>query len=59
LAGEVITFRYQNKVLLKRVKQVFEEEVELEGDNPSDSLRIGRISFKQIQGKVAGKGRRG
>ncbi len=50
--GDIAAFNYLNKVLIKRIKKVKSENYLMEGDNLSDSLKIGWIAKKDIIGKV-------
>lgn len=49
---DIVVFRYSNKVLIKRIKEINNSRFMLEGDNKSDSLRIGWIKKSDIIGKV-------
>lgn len=51
-AGDIVAFWYFDKVLIKRIKKVKQENFLLEGDNISDSLKIGWKTKKDIIGKV-------
>lgn len=50
--GDIVAFWHFNKVLIKRIKSAKRNQYLLEGDNVSDSLRIGWKSKKDIIGKV-------
>lgn len=49
---DIVGFKYLDKIFIKRIKQVKESRYLVEGDNISDSLRIGWIEKKAIIGKV-------
>lgn len=50
--GDIIAFWHFDKVLIKRIKKVQRENFLMEGDNISDSLKIGWKTKKDIIGKV-------
>lgn len=50
--GDIIAFKNNEKYIVKRIKSLDSENYEVEGDNKSDSKDYGRISKKQIIGKV-------
>lgn len=50
--GDVVAFWHFDKVFIKRIKKVQRGNFLMEGDNISDSLKIGWISKKDIIGKV-------
>lgn len=50
--GDVVAFWHFGKVLIKRIKKIQKDNFLLEGDNVSDSLRIGWKTKKDIMGKV-------
>ena len=54
-AADVVVFRYNNKILIKRIVKVLDNGVEVRGDNKSDSLNIKSIRKNQILGKVVFK----
>jgi phage repressor protein C with HTH and peptisase S24 domain len=49
---DVVVFKYDNKILIKRVKKILGNQYFLEGDNPKDSLSIDSVSKQDILGKV-------
>lgn len=56
--GDVVAFRYNTKVLIKRVKNIKGDVYELKGDNTRDSLdskQFGEVSKNDIIGKVVWK----
>lgn len=53
--GDIIAFWHFDKVIIKRIKKVREGHFLLEGDNVSDSLKIGWIRKNDIIGKVIHK----
>lgn len=50
--GDVVAFWYFDKVLIKKIKVAKKLRYLAEGENVSDSLRIGWIEKKDIIGKV-------
>lgn len=50
--GDVVAFKYFNKVLIKRIKKVKSKHYLMEGDSLSDSLKIGWINKNDIIGSV-------
>lgn len=50
--GDIIAFWHFDKVLVKRVKKAKQSRYLVEGENVSDSLKIGWIEKKDIIGKV-------
>ena len=53
--GDVVLFKYNDKMMIKRVKKVLNKKFFVEGDNRKDSLEIGWITKSDITGKVIGK----
>lgn len=56
--GDVVAFRHNAKVLVKRVKNIKGDLYELRGDNMRDSLdskQFGEVSKNDIIGKVIWK----
>ena len=51
-AGDVIVFRYNNKIMVKRIKKFEGEKIIVAGDNISDSLKIKQVIRNDILGKV-------
>jgi signal peptidase I len=53
--GELVIVDWQDKKLLKRIKNIEGDLVEVSGDNINDSLssdKIGKVRIKDIVGKV-------
>lgn len=53
--GDIVAFRLNKKVLIKRLVKIDNEKYFVRGDNAKDSLdsrRIGWVSRKEILGKV-------
>ncbi len=50
--GDVVVFRYNGEVLVKRIVRIENGKFSLEGDNKSDSLKTEPIERKDILGKV-------
>ncbi len=50
--GDIVVFTWLNRTLIKRIKKIKSNHCLLEGDNLSDSLKIGWINKKEIIGKV-------
>ena len=50
--GDVIAFRYTNKMLIKRAVRIEEEKYYLRGDNKSDTLKTEPILKNEILGKM-------
>ncbi len=50
--GDVVVFKYNAQHMIKRVTQIQDNDVFVEGDNKRDSLAIGKISKRDIMGKV-------
>ena len=50
--GDIVAFRHFDKVMIKRIKKAQKGNFLLEGDNVSDSLKIGWKMKKDIIGKV-------
>lgn len=49
---DIIAFRLSNKILIKRIKRINRSHFLPQGDNISDSLRLGWIEKKDIIGKL-------
>jgi len=50
--GDVVLFRYNNNLMIKRIKKLENGKITVAGDNISDSLKIEPIEQKDILGKV-------
>lgn len=50
--NDIVAFRYVNKVLVKRIKKLKSGHFLVQGDNLSDSLKVGWIKKDDIIGKV-------
>lgn len=50
--GDIVAFWHFDKVLIKRIKKVQTLKFLMEGDNVSDSLKIGWKTKRDIIGKV-------
>ncbi|HKC14456.1 MAG TPA: S26 family signal peptidase [Patescibacteria group bacterium] len=50
--GNVVAFKYFNKILIKRIKKSQSNHFLMEGDNVSDSLKLGWVNKNDIIGKV-------
>lgn len=50
--GDIVAFWHFDKVLIKRIKRAKSFHYFIEGDNVSDSLKIGWIDKNDIIGKV-------
>lgn len=50
--GDIVLFKYQGRYFIKRIRATSGEEIEVEGDNKSDSLKIDAIRKKDLIGKV-------
>ena len=53
--SDIVAFRRDNKVMVKRISKIIKGKYFLEGDNKKDSFdsnRFGLISKEQILGKV-------
>lgn len=53
--GDLVLFRYNGKIFVKRVEKINVEKYSITGDNKNDSLdsrKIGWITKKEILGKV-------
>lgn len=50
--GDVVVFRYNNKVLIKRIVRIENREYYLRGDNKADNLKVKPIKRKEIIGRV-------
>ncbi|MBP7832457.1 MAG: S26 family signal peptidase [Candidatus Levybacteria bacterium] len=53
--GNVIVFKHHSKNMIKRVSKLEGNNVYVEGDNTNDSLDVGKISKRDIIGKVVFK----
>lgn len=56
--GDVVVFKVDDRIFIKRVKEIKNQKFFLEGDNKKDSLgskKIGWISGKKILGKIVFK----
>ncbi len=53
--GDVVVFRHRSKIFIKRVEKVSDDSIFVSGDNKKDSLEIGKISKRDIIGKVVFK----
>ena len=51
-AGDVIVFRYNKKMMIKRIKKIENKKIFVEGDSNRDSLKIEPIGRNQILGRV-------
>lgn len=50
--NDIVVFKTQNKLFIKRITKVEKEKIYVEGDNKGDSLKINFITRKEIIGKV-------
>lgn len=50
--GHVVLFNYNNRALIKRIIRIEGKKYFIDGDNKKDSLKIGWINRKDIQGKL-------
>lgn len=50
--GDVVVFRYNDKMLVKRIIRIANKKYYLKGDNKSDNLKIKPIERAKILGKV-------
>ena len=53
--NDIVAFKFNNKIVVKRISQIKDKQYFLMGDNLNDSLdsrKIGFISRKNILGKV-------
>lgn len=50
--GDVVLFRYNDKMLIKRIKKLENDKITVAGDNSSDSLKTEPVEFGDILGKV-------
>jgi signal peptidase I len=50
--GDVVLFRYNNKILVKRIVRIENKKYYLAGDNKSDNLKTQPIDRKQILSKA-------
>ncbi len=50
--GEVVVFKVGKEFWVKRVKDVKDGRLKVEGDNKKDSLEVGEIKREQIMGVV-------
>lgn len=53
--GDIVVFKYHNKFMVKKISKEIDERFYIEGENKNDSLNVGRISRKDILGKVITK----
>ena len=49
---DVVLFRYNDKMLIKRIVRIENERYYIKGDNKSDSMKMEPISRNKILGKV-------
>ena len=50
--GDIIVFKYNNKIIIKRIKKFENGKIIVAGDNSSDTLKIVPIEGDFILGKV-------
>ncbi len=50
--NDVVVFKYNGKMMIKRIKKIGNKKIFVAGDNSSDSLKIEPIEQEQIIGKV-------
>ena len=50
--GDIILFKYNSKIMIKRIKKFEKDRVTVTGDNSSDSLKIAPTEGDFILGKV-------
>jgi len=50
--NDVIVFRYNKKMLIKRIIRIQNEKYFVMGDNKKDSLKVGALKKNEILGKV-------
>lgn len=50
--GDIVLFKYRDKIMIKRIKKFDNKKIFVKGDNSRDSLKIEPIGRNQILGKV-------
>lgn len=50
--GDVVVFKYENKLMVKKISKIENEKYLIEGENKKDSLKTPRIKKKDILGKL-------
>lgn len=50
--GDVVVFKHVSQSMIKRIVRVDKNSVIVQGDNKADSLDVGKISKRDIIGKV-------
>lgn len=50
--GDVVLFKHDGKIMLKRIREIENNKLSLKGDNKKDSLDPGFIFTKNVWGKV-------
>lgn len=53
--GDIVAFKFKDKIFVKRIKSIDKGKYFLEGDNKKDSLdsnKLGDISRRNILGKI-------
>ena len=50
--NDIIVFKYEGKIMIKRIKKKENSKIFVAGDNSADSLKIEPIEKKEILGKV-------
>lgn len=50
--GDIVLFKYRDKIMVKRIKKLENRKIIVAGDNSSDSLKTEPIERSQILGKV-------
>ena len=50
--GDIIVFKYENKYMIKKISEVNGGLFEVSGENKKDSLKIPKLTRREILGKV-------
>lgn len=50
--GDIVLFKYRDKIMVKRIKKFENRKIIVAGDNSSDSLKTEPIERRDILGKV-------
>jgi phage repressor protein C with HTH and peptisase S24 domain len=50
--GDIVAFKYDQKILIKRIIEMHNNQVKIRGDNSSDSLSVDPIEKSQVIGKI-------
>lgn len=50
--GDIVVFRFEEKIMIKKIENIENGKYLVRGENESDSLKIPKLERKEILGKV-------